>query len=164
MAIREVKLPERNKGHLCLSSMPGRYEPFAEAISDIVYCQINRIICLCSDEELEESCIQYYSALNNNTLPCRVTRFPIPDRGVPHDKNAFLNLCQDISRSLAIGQNILLHCNAGIGRTGMLAISVMLALGFNLENAYEEVTVAGSYPQDSEQQQFLIWVSKRFAK
>jgi hypothetical protein len=50
--MRRVELPGNLNGHLFLHSMPGRYEPFEEFLTDIVFKNIRCVVCLSSPEEI----------------------------------------------------------------------------------------------------------------
>ena len=93
--------------------------------------------------------------LDAGTFPVERLSFPIGDYGTPSDQDAYLKLVRDIVRRLSQGQKILIHCGAGIGRTGTLAIAVLMALGTAYEQAAQRVLEAGSKPETDQQQDFL---------
>ena len=53
--------------------------------------------------------------------------FPIVDYGVPTGDWAALST--DLRRILAVGGRVVIHCRAGCGRTGMIALRLMLEAG-----------------------------------
>jgi len=55
--------------------------------------------------------------------------YPIPDRGLPKSINGFSKFTKGLYRSAAGGNNIVIHCRAGIGRTGIVAAGVLLHCG-----------------------------------
>ena len=55
------------------------------------------------------------------TLPCEWVHFPIGNLGVPEDKEAFLKLAEQTAEQLKRGDNVLVHCTDGVGRTGTFA-------------------------------------------
>ena len=57
-----------------------------------------------------------------------VQAFPISDFGVPDDDDRFERSVLDAAQHLKASGHVLVHCGAGIGRTGMYAIAVLLAL------------------------------------
>lgn len=60
-----------------------------------------------------------------------VLRLPIPEYGVPIDPEAenYGPLIEDVAKRLEEGQTVVIHCRGGLGRSGMVAASVLVALG-----------------------------------
>ncbi len=57
--------------------------------------------------------------------------------------------------------NILLHCAAGIGRTGTVASCVLVALALTPDEAARRVKAAGSYAERPEQVELIQWVASQ---
>jgi protein-tyrosine phosphatase len=55
--------------------------------------------------------------------------FPIPDRGVPGSRAATAELVELLGRALAAGRSVALHCRQGIGRSALVAASLLVAAG-----------------------------------
>jgi protein-tyrosine phosphatase len=56
-----------------------------------------------------------------------------------------------VADDLRAGESVLLHCAAGIGRTGTAAACVLKSLGLTRDEALERVRAAGSDPQSAAQ-------------
>jgi protein-tyrosine phosphatase len=87
----------------------------------------------------------------------RFILFPIPDRGVPASTRQALSLLGDIAAALEQGQNVAVHCRQGIGRSGLLAASLLVMSGKSVEKAIEVVSAARglAIPETPEQ---LEWI------
>lgn len=156
---RIVQLPDRVSGNLYLHSMPGRYETFSEAISSIVKLNIDTVVCLTPMNEILEKSPDYAEAIQTGNLPCNHRMFEIPDYDVPKDRERFLDLVRSVAEALQSGKHVLIHCGAGIGRTGTLAICVLMALGLEEDEAWQRVRDAGSCAENQAQRELITWAA-----
>lgn len=158
---RSVDLPPDVAGRLYLHSMPGRYEPLQATLDAVRMKGISQVICLTLLEEIDGKAPEYARALRRGDVPWQQVMFPIVDFGVPGDRARFLDLVHSIAASLRRGDNILLHCAAGIGRTGTVASCVLVALGLTPDAAAQTVHSAGSYAERPEQVELIQWVASQ---
>jgi protein-tyrosine phosphatase len=70
-------------------------------------------------------------------------------------------MASDIADRLKAGGRVLIHCGAGIGRTGTLATCVLLALGDAYATAAWVVADAGSHPETAAQRELVSWCAAR---
>ncbi len=154
-AIREVNLPEHVVGALFLTSMLGRQRPLQQDIEKAKALGVTAVISLSPRDEVEEKSPQYAQALREGGLPWPVEFLPIDNGGVPTNLQAYREAVQGLAERIRRGQRLLLHCAGGLGRTGLVAISILMALGVPLEEATDRVRKAGSSPETPEQWQFL---------
>jgi len=160
---RQVMLPPEIRGVLYLHSMPGRYEPFSASPAEIEDKDITAVICLTSLKEIEEKSPEYAAAITAGALPFERVAFPIRDFNVPDDKTAFIALAKTVAGRLLAGENILVHCAGGIGRTGTFAISVLLALHIDMDEAFNTVEIAGSGPETNVQHNLIAEIADRLS-
>lgn len=158
---REVSLPENVPGQLFLHSMPGRRELLALAWKQLKAQSISALICLAGPDEIRIKSPEYGKALDFGSVPCQVISLEIPDFGVPSDRGAYWSLACDIAKRVLAGSNILIHCGAGIGRTGALAECVLLALEQPADVARKAVSDAGSGAETPEQRDLISWCAKQ---
>jgi protein-tyrosine phosphatase len=156
---RSVVLSSDLSGSLYLHSMPGRYELLSASVSEIEEKEIDIVVSLTSLEEIREKSPEYANAIDENSLPFKRMEFPVVDFGIPEDSIAFLNLAGELAGRLKSGENLLIHCGAGIGRTGTLATSVLIILGTDLNESLEAVRIAGSDPETEEQMDLVRWIA-----
>lgn len=158
---RPVALPADVAGGLWAHSMPGRWEPLEQAWAEARTRGIQTIVCLATTEEIRDRSPSYAAALDAESTPCPVMAFPIVDLEAPRDREAFWSLASDIAARLTAGERLLVHCAAGIGRTGTLATCVLLALGRTPAEAEQDVSAAGSRPETARQRALVAWCAAR---
>ncbi len=158
---RRVDLPARVPGRLLLHSMPGRFEALDKVWQQVRSDAVGAIVCLTEQFEIRQKSFQYAEALEAGTVPCSVLPFEIREGGVPEDRDAFWALVNDVANRLQSGQAVLIHCAGGVGRTAMLAVSVLLALGEPRSEAENLVSQAGSIVETMAQIEMLCWCAAR---
>ncbi len=95
------------------------------------------VVCLNERHELEDRYPEYVVWLDASDSE-RVIWHPIPDLHVPTLEEAH-DLVGEIVRRVTNGRKVLVHCAAGIGRTGTTATMVLIALGLSAADALEVV-------------------------
>jgi len=154
---RRVDLPAQIPGRLLLHSMPGRFEALERAWQQVKREAVGAIVCCVEQHEIRLKSSQYAEALETGTVPCSVLPFEICEGGVPENRDAFWALANDVAKRLQSGETVLIHCAGGVGRTAMLAISVLLALGEPMNEAEVAVSRAGSLVETMPQIEMLSW-------
>ncbi len=161
---RVVDLPARVPGKLLLHSMPGRFETIENVWQQVRSQAVGAIVCLAEKYELRLKSSKYAEALEAGTVPCSVLPFEIREGGVPEDRDGFWALTKDLANRLEAGEVVLIHCAGGVGRTALLAISVLLALGQLMTDAERAVARAGSIVETMPQIEMLSWCAKRASR
>ena len=156
---RTVSLPMGIAGQLHVHSMPGRYEPIAEAMRWMQESKIERIHSLAGLEEILEKSKDYRRAIDAGELNPEI--FAIEDYGVPRSQDEFLARARVIADDLRAGRHVLIHCAGGHGRTGVMARAVLLALGWTVEEAEAAARAAGTAPETDEQRKLVAWCAKQ---
>jgi len=141
--------------------MPGRFEAIERVWHQVRSEAVGAIVCLAEKYEIRLKSSKYAEALESGTVPCSVLPFEIREGGVPEDRDGFWALANDVANRLGSGEVVLIHCAGGIGRTAMLAISVLLALGEPMNEAERVVSRAGSTVETMLQIEMLSWCATR---
>jgi protein-tyrosine phosphatase len=152
--LRPLPLPDDVPGKLWLSAMPGRFEPLTAFLTAAEYEGATGIVCLATDAEIATKSPDYAQARKSGSLTAPVQNHPIPDYGLPEDRETFANLIRGLCADLYRGKRLILHCAAGIGRTGLVAQHILMAFGTEPGLAHEQVKRAGSEPETASQQEF----------
>jgi len=156
---RSIELPGSIRGKIYLHSMPGYYEEYELAFSELSEKDIQTVISFTSLDEIRMKAPEYARAIEGGSLPFHRISFPIRDFSVPDDRDAYLRLVKETANNIKRGESVLVHCAAGIGRTGMFAACVLLALGIKKPDALALVRSAGSEPEIAYQAEIVDWVT-----
>ncbi|HWI83902.1 protein-tyrosine phosphatase family protein [Ramlibacter sp.] len=157
MEFRLVDLPPPVTGSLLLAGMPARFEPWPAFEARARTATLQLVVCLTPRTEIEELSPAYYQALVQDRLPFRWLNLPMRNFGLPEDTPAFRQGVHQIAAALRGGDAVMLHCAAGLGRTGSTAACVLKALGLDAEDALQRVRDAGSNPQNAQQSGLVNW-------
>ncbi len=114
-------------GVLGLCALPGRGGDYPGDLAQLLAFAPDLVLSLVQIHE--------YPRHNAPTLPADLAahgipqiRFEIPDFGTP-DSAIWQGLSPRLHDALAFGQRILIHCLGGCGRTGTLALRLMVEAG-----------------------------------
>lgn len=161
---RKVSLADNVQGKLYLQSMPGRHENLVQFWSDLNSLGVNAIVCLAPLDEIREKSPMYAAAIEAGTVPCAIRRLPVCDYQAPDDDQAFRGMAVEVADRLGRGEGVLVHCGAGIGRTGMFAIGALIVLGLSTDEARRSVRAAGSEPESPAQEEALRRLATHFGR
>lgn len=148
----------KNGNSLTLTSAPG-WPSFTQndIVKDLKALSKNAlIICLLEKAEMED----YYRRISlldiYRRLGAEVISFPIEDMWIPEDLDSFVNLIKTIHKSLAT-KNVVIHCAAGMGRTGMVTAALFIkALHMETNEAIQKVrSLRPGAVESKEQVRFL---------
>lgn len=157
MSLRRLRLPAGIPGQVWLGPMPGRFEPWAAFEAQAQRNGLRLVVCLTPRPELAELSPDYHAAVGRGRLPFRWMHVPMRNFGLPEDPAAFRRDIEAIADRVRAGQSVLLHCAAGMGRTGTAAACLLKALGLDAAESLQRVRDAGSNPQNAEQSGLVDW-------
>jgi protein-tyrosine phosphatase len=118
------------------------------------------LVSLVQPEEMHRRYFEFEPWLEAH--PDRSRRHPIPDWGVVDDEE-MMNIVDQLTGLVATGHTLILHCGAGMGRTGILATLVLVTLGMPVEQAAVHVRAhrAGAGPDSIYQEQQVARLAAR---
>ncbi len=114
------------------------------------------VVSLLSDREVSDC------GLDGEKEHCRelgieFRRFPITDHGIPDSADAFLELICELHDASSKDRGIVAHCLAGIGRSTMVAASLLVRSGLTLDEALGRISLSRGFqvPDTTDQRDWL---------
>jgi len=143
-------------GRLAISPRPAGGEWLEDEIRSWSRAGVNRVVSLLTPDEVS------YLELAREEEVCQAynisfVSFPIDDLGVPDSSVDARALIAMLERSLAEGNSILVHCQGGIGRSGLITSCVLVRSGIEPGEAMQRASTARRLcvPETKEQQQWV---------
>ena len=127
------------KGFLAVMAHPAREGDAAMMIRDLAAQGVRQVVSLLDADEARELGLEHEAELVHQQSMDFVS-FPIPDMGLPRSVEDFASLSNNLFHQVEVGINTLIHCRAGIGRSGLLASAVLLHGGRNVQQAFVRVS------------------------
>jgi protein-tyrosine phosphatase len=96
----------------------------------------------------------------------RFSSFSIPDRQIPKSESKLAEVLENVTHDLATGKNVLIHCRQGIGRSGLVAVCLLVKKGMSPGAAIDSVSAARgvSVPETVEQRDWIDHHAAALAK
>lgn len=89
--------------------------------------------------------------------------YPIPDRDVPKQNIDTDKLIDTLTKKVDEGQSIVIHCRMGIGRSSIIAASLLLKYNFKTKDIMENISaIRGLKVPDTDRQ--MTWLKSRESK
>jgi protein-tyrosine phosphatase len=135
------------EGRLGFCPAPGRWrldlelEPGSlldEDLAALCGCGASTLVVLLEEEEMERIGVgSLFQRASRAGL--EVLWYPIPDGAAPSDMDSAALLVELVLERLASGRTVVVHCHGGIGRSGTIAASCLVAAGAEAERALAAV-------------------------
>lgn len=143
-------------GRLAISARPRGGDWLIDEISRWHTNGVDTVVSLLTPAEVEEM------ELQNEGPCCRQNKiefvsFPIEDRMTPASDADAVAFIEELDSELANGRNVVVHCRQGIGRAGLVAVSLLIERGLSVPKALERVSGArrAQVPETSEQRTWI---------
>lgn len=119
---------------------------------------VDVLVSLLTNAEMEELDLLHEAMLAKN-LGMDFHSFPILDRTTPDPSASIAEFFDALLPRFLSGDSIVVHCRMGIGRSSLVAATLLSLAGSNPNDAFEKVSLARGMdvPDTNEQRQ---WVTK----
>jgi protein-tyrosine phosphatase len=152
------KIEKIGSGFLAIMARPRSGEWANEEFAGLKTLGVSGVVSLLELSETRELDLNMEDKLCIST-GLAFNSFPIPDRGVTDSVIALSRLACEIYHRCVEGKSVVIHCRAGIGRSGVVAAAVLLHSGIDVKEAFQRISSARgvSVPDTDEQS---LWVEK----
>jgi protein-tyrosine phosphatase len=153
------------RGRLAIVPRPRGGDWLEDEVADWRESGINVVVSFLTPDEVAELGLEAEKEAGE-ARGVRFVSFPIPDRGVPKSRVAAAELLRDLEQSLAKGESIALHCRQSIGRSALIAASLLVAAGEDPASSFERISAARGYkvPETAEQERWVGGFAPELAK
>jgi protein-tyrosine phosphatase len=134
-------IPEVPFGRLAIMPRPRAGDWLEDEVASWQSSGLDVVVSLLDDHEVTDLGLVDEPAVCER-IGVRLLRFPIPDRGVPASYPAATELVTRLVTELRSGRGVGIHCRIGVGRSALMAVSLLAALGIPVESAWASVARA----------------------
>jgi protein-tyrosine phosphatase len=127
------------------------------------YYRTDILVSLIEEHEFEELKIRTLRERAKD-YGIEVTWFPIRDMSVPVAVKPYARLIEMILGALHAGKTVVVHCMGGLGRTGLVAASTLVALGLTADEAIRTVRMSRSGSLEMPEQEKYVTLFRAFLK
>lgn len=148
---------KNGSGLLAVMPHPSGGELLQSQMAYLANCKFDTVVSLLTETE-EQALGLMGEAEAIVGLGMEFLSLPIHDMGEPTDLQAFCILAGRLAADIEQTHRVLVHCYAGIGRSGLLSAAILVALGSDPENVFDVVTRARGavVPETAEQRRWFL--------
>jgi len=152
-------------GQLAIVPRPRGGDWLADEVLNLKDQGFDILLSLLTEAESQELGLAREADLSR-TNALKYFSFPIPDLGVPDSAPKAQQFVSELHRALMTGKKVAVHCRQGIGRSGLIAASLLVVSGMNPESAFRQVSVARGLPtpETAEQANWVLQLAREFAE
>jgi protein-tyrosine phosphatase len=127
-------IPGPWRGKLAIVTRPRGGDWLADEAFGWKQAGLDTIVSLLEAHEIEEFGLSL-EAQAAAEAGVEFVSFPIPDQGIPDSLEAAQALLSELTEKLENGMDVAIHCRQSIGRSGLLAVSLLVSSGATLQSA-----------------------------
>jgi protein-tyrosine phosphatase len=139
MKAEMYKVGTIGKGFFAIMARPSLEQGDPASVVNIARLGIHLVVSLLEDNEARTLGLDAERDMVKG-LGMDFVSFPIPDMGLPKSVEEFASLSKMLLKRVDAGTNILVHCHAGIGRSGLMAAGILLHCDLDPQQAFAHVS------------------------
>ena len=143
-------------------SMPSGGEYLQDDIKYLKNIGVSYVVSLLEVRESSELGLSDEGKYCSN-LGIKFENLPIRDRSIPPNSASFIKSVNNIYEFILNGANVVAHCRAGIGRSGIYTTSILIRHGHSAQEAFKLVSVARGFEIPDTQDQ-IEWINENEIK
>jgi len=157
MQAEMYKVGTIGKGFFAIMARPSLEENDPASVVNISRLGINLVVSLLENNEARTLGLDAERE-QVKALGMDFVSFPIPDMGIPTSVEKFASLSKMLLKQVDSGINTLVHCHAGIGRSGLMAAGMLLHCDLGPQQAFTHVSKMRGVrvPETRQQEDWLI--------
>jgi protein-tyrosine phosphatase len=146
-------------GNLAISALPGAGGSYASDLALIHDWRPALVLSLTESKEMQAVGAEDLGPALG-AMGCRWVHLPIPDFDVPSEQvlASWSTVSETARKALAGGGRVLVHCRGGCGRSGMIALRLMIEAGEPPETALARLRAVRPCAVETDAQ--LVWATK----
>lgn len=143
-------------GTLAISPLPGRSGTYDEDLDMIASWQPGLVVSMTTEVEMIQHGARNFGS-DVQGRACRWAHLPIEDFGAPSGEIEELwpEVSASARQALAGGGRVLVHCKGGCGRSGMIALRLMIECGEKRDEALSRLRAVRPCAVETEDQ--MTW-------
>ncbi len=154
------KIKSYDKGFLAIMAKPRSGDWLEDEICGLSTLGVKVIVSLLDFSEILELGLRDEKKICES-IGIEYISFPIKDRSVPESSVHTVKLVRNLHLKLLAGQNMVIHCRAGIGRSGLIAACLLVHAHESPCEAFARISKARKLNVPDTQEQ-SDWVSKNY--
>lgn len=149
-------IPAPGAGRLAIMPHPRGDERLADELRSLKEQGVTLIVSLQEEDEAEDLGLKDEPRLSGG-VGLRFRRFPIQDHSVPPLDRVTVDFIEELAGEVRSGEGVAVHCMAGIGRSGLICIAVLMVMGMEPVAAMNAASDARGFalPETDEQCSWL---------
>ena len=143
-------------GKLAVAARPRGSDWLEDEIANWHRAGIDTVLSLLTPEE-EQSLDLTNEASVVKARGMNFMQLPIPDREVPGSETEVSAALEKLNAKLSSGRNVIVHCRQGVGRSGLVAVCLLVTNGLDVKTAVKSISAARGVPvpETKEQRQWI---------